>query len=120
MDFEFVVMIIKLIFGLVVIFGLMMIVIKFSNNSLKSINNKKYINIIDRMQISKETYIVVVKIGKKGMVLLTSSRHTEKLQELTQEEIEEIQEMKRESYENMTHAFDKLINKIKSKEDKNE
>lgn len=120
MDFEFLWMIIKLIFALIVIFGLMIIVAKYSNKGLKSINNKKYTQIIDRIQISKDSNIIVLKIGKKGMVLLTSTGHTEKLQDLTEEEIEKIQESKMESYESMTQAFDKIISKIKSKEDKDE
>lgn len=120
MDFEFFWMIIKLIFALIVIFGLMIIVVKYSNKGLKSINNKKYTTIIDRIQISKDSHIIVLKIGTKGMVLLTSTGHTEKLQDLTEEEIIKIQESKMESYESMTQAFDKIISKIKSKEDKDE
>ena len=118
MDFLF--YIIKMIFALVFILGLMVFALKYSNKGLNKISNKRYVKVVDRMQISKDTYIVILKIGKKGMVLLTNSGHTEKLQELTLEEIEDIEKSKIESYENMTNIFNKFISKIKSKEDKDE
>jgi len=117
---DFFVMIIKLIFGLIIIFGVCFVALNYSNKSLSKISNKRYVKVVDRMQISKDTYIVILKIGNKGMVLLTNMGHTEKLQELSLEEIENIESSKMESYENMTNIFNKLISKIKSKEDKDE
>lgn len=121
---DFFVMIIKLIFGLIIILGVCFIALNYSNKGISKISNKRYVRVIDRMQISKDTYIVILKVGNKGMVLLTNMGHTEKLQELTLEEIETIESSKMESYENMTNKFNKIISniisKIKSKEDKDE
>jgi flagellar protein FliO/FliZ len=118
MDFIF--MVFKLIFALIIILGIFLVTLKYSNKGISKIGNKRYVKVVDRMQISKDSYIVILRIGKKGMVLLTNSGHTEKLQELSIEEIEEIERIKMESYENMTNIFNKLISKIKSKEDKDE
>ena len=117
---EYFYLIFKLIVALVVVFGLMMIAIKFSNKGVNKINSKKYVKVIDRLQISKESFIVILKIGEKGLVLLTSANHTEKLEELTNEEIESIEKNKQEGYEEMTKVFEKIINKVKLKEKKNE
>lgn len=113
-------LVIKLIFALIVVFGLMIIAIKYSNKGVNKINSRKYVKVIDRVQISKESFIVILKIGEKGLVLLTSTNHTEKLEELTNEEIELIEKNKQEGYEEMTKVFEKIINKVKLKEKKNE
>ena len=109
-----------------------------NNNYYKIINkgingnlNKKYVKVIERVQISKDGYILVVKVGKKGMVLSTSTGHTEKLQELTEEELAEIEEAKQQALKDMNNKYEGILNnfkslsieawgKIKSKEDKHE
>ena len=131
MDWNFIVMIFKLIVSLIIILGLMLILVKYSKKGVNSTIGKKYTKIIDRTQISKDSYILVVQIGKSGMVLLTSPNHTERLKELTEEEIIEIEKTKKESMEEMTKVYDRFvstsknktlnfIDKIKSKESKNE
>lgn len=112
---EFALMIIKLVLGLIVVLGLMVIALKYGNNGLNKINNNKYIKIVDRVQLAKDTYIAVVKIGDKGVVLLTSSGHSEKLEELTKEELLEIESNRQESIENMTKMYDKYVNLLKEK-----
>lgn len=117
---EFVIYIIKMIFALAFILALMVLALKYSNKGISKITNKRYVKVVDRMQISKDTYIVILKVGQSGMVLLTNPGHTEKLQEISLEEIEEIEKNRIESYENMTNIFNKFISKLKSKEDKDE
>ena len=117
---DFLYLIIKLVIALIVVFGLFSISVKYSNKGLSKINEKKYVKVIDRVQISKESFIVIVKLGEKGLVLLTNPNHTEKLEELSKEKIQEIEENKNNNLEQMSQVFNKIINKIKIKEEKNE
>ena len=124
-------MIFKLIVSMIIIFALMIILFKYANKGINGNLNKKYVKVIERVQISKDGYILVVKVGKKGMVLSTSTGHTEKLQELTEEELAEIEEAKQQALKDMNNNYEGILNnfkslsiegwgKIKSKEDKHE
>jgi len=129
MDFIF--MILRLIGALIVVFGLLIIILKYSKKGLDSSTRRSYTKIVDRTQISKDSFIVVLRVGKEGMVILTSSGHTQKLKDLSEEEINKAEEDKQEAFKEMTKAYDKFIDiskdkvrtvlgKIKSKEEKHE
>lgn len=128
---DFTLMIFKLIVSMIIIFALMIILFKYANKGINGNLNKKYVKVIERVQISKDGYILVVKVGKKGMVLSTSTGHTEKLQELSEEELAEIEEAKQQALKDMNNKYEGILNnfkslsieawgKIKSKEDKHE
>lgn len=121
--------IIKLVVGLVVVFGLMIIALKYGRQGIKKTTSKKYVKIVDRTQISKDSHIVVLRTGEVGMVILTTPGHTEKLKDLSKEEIDKIESDNEEYIQEMTEVYNKftvslkeklhlMINKIKSKEDK--
>lgn len=116
---DFLYLMIKLIVALAVVFCLFSISVRYSNKGLSKINEKKYVKVIDRVQISKESFIVIVRLGEKGLVLLTNQNHTEKLEELSEEKIREIEENKKDNIEQMSQVFNKIINKMKIKEEKN-
>ena len=129
MDFIF--MILRLIGALIIIFGLMIIVLKYSKKGIDSTTRRNYTKIIDKTQISKDSFIVVLRVGNEGMVLLTSTGHTQKLKDLSEEEINKAEADKQEAFDEMTKAYDKfvdiskdkvraVIGKIKSKEEKHE
>jgi len=131
MDFNFILMSLKLIVALIVILGLMIIVVKYSKKGIDSTTRRSYTKIVDKTQISKDSFIVVLRVGKEGMVLLTSTGHTEKLKDLSEEEINKAEADKQEAFKEMTKAYDKVIDiskdklqaaigKIKSKGEKHE
>lgn len=121
----------RLIAALIVIFGLMIIVLKYSKKGIDSTTKRNYTKIVDKTQISKDSFIVVLRVGNEGMVLLTSTGHTQKLKDLSEEEINKAEADKQEAFKEMTKAYDKFIDiskdkvrtvlgKIKSKEEKND
>ncbi|MDS0524098.1 flagellar biosynthetic protein FliO [Clostridium sp. SHJSY1] len=123
--------IIKLVIGLIVVFGLMIIALKYGRQGIKKSTSKKYIKIVDKTQISKDSFIAVVRTGEVGMVILTAPGHTEKLKDLSKEEVDKIENDNEEYLKEMTQIYDKFImyikenlhltiSKIKSKEDKHE
>ena len=113
MDFIF--LLFKLIFALAVVLGLMYLSFKLSNNKISQFNEGKYIKVIERNQISKDTAIVVVKIGKKGYVLSTSNNSTNKIDELSEEETLLLEEEKRLEKEKVSKQYEIAITNLKSK-----
>jgi len=131
MDLNFFEMFLQLILALGVTLGLMFLTFKLMGPKLNSINNNKYVKVIERVQVSKENTILVVKIGKKGYVITSTTGHMGKLSELSEDEINLIEEEKKKAAEDITENykklmikskrnFSKIVKNISSKEDKHE
>ena len=131
MNLEFLGMIAKLILAFGVTLGLMFLSFKLMGTKLSVINNNKYVKVIERVQVTKENTILIIKIGKKGFVMTSTAGHMEKLSELSEEEINSIEEDKKKATEEISESYNKLILKskkvflnivknIKSKEEKHE
>lgn len=111
-------MIIKLIFALVVVLGLMYLVFKISGNRLNKFNEGKYVKVLERVQISRDTSIVVIKIGKKGYIMSSSTNNTEKLDEISEEDIVLLEEAKRKEKEKINQQYEVAMKGLRSKVNK--
>ena len=109
MDFGFFTMFMKLLIALGITLGIMFLSYRVLGTKVENINNNKYIRVIERTQISKDSAILVVRAGKKGYVLMSSGNNVEKLSELSQEEIHEIEENKKKSNQEIIEGYNKLI-----------
>lgn len=131
MNFGFLGMIVQLILALGVTLGLIFLSFKLANSKFNVINNNKYIKVIERVQVTKDNSILIVKIGEKGYIMTSTAGHMEKLSELSREEIDNIEEDKRKASQEMAEYytnlvlkskknFSKITKNIKSKEEKHE
>lgn len=111
-------MIIKLIFALVVVLGLMYLVFKISGNRLNKFNEGKYVKVLERVQISRDTSIVVIKIGKKGYIMSSSTNNTEKFDEISEEDIVLLEEEKRKEKEKINQQYEVAMKGLRSKVNK--
>ena len=131
MDFEFFKMFMQLLIALGITLGIMFLSYRILGTKVDSINNNKYTKVIERTQITKDNIILVVRVGKKGYVMMTSGNSVEKLSELSEEEISEIEEKKKKSNQEVIDGYNRLISvsknnvskilkNIRSKEEKHE
>ena len=131
MDFEFFKMFMQLLIALGITLGIMFLSYRILGTKVDSINNNKYTKVIERTQITKDNVILVVKVGKKGYVMMTSGNSVEKLSELSEEEISEIEEKKKKSNQEVIDGYNrfisvsknnvsKVLKNIRSKEEKHE
>lgn len=112
---ELTIMFFKLIVSLGIVLGIMILTFKFANNGVKRINGDKYIEVIERTQIGKDSSLIIVKIGDEGIIMSVTNGHTEKLKNLTKEEITEIEMNKRNKDEELKIIYDSMGNTIKTK-----
>ncbi|MCR6513548.1 MAG: flagellar biosynthetic protein FliO [Clostridium chrysemydis] len=128
---EFIFMMIKLILSLGIVLTLMYLSFKFAGNGLNKVNKDKNIKVLERVQLAKDNYLVIVKICGKGWVMSVSQNNSEKILELTDEELINIEKKKIESQEAMQEYYtnilskaseykNKVLRKNKSKEDTDE
>lgn len=131
MEFEFFTMFMQLLIALGITLGIIFLSYKILGTKVERINNNKYVKVIERTQISKDSAILTVKIGKKGAVIISSGNNTEKISELSEDEIKEIEENKKKSNQEIIDGYNKFISisknnvskileNIRSKEEKHD
>lgn len=92
--------IINLIVFIPFILVLILITIKFSKFGVGGLGINKYVKVLERTSLSKDSEILVLKMGDEGCVLVSSSSNSYKIKELTEEEIEEIEKIYEENKKN--------------------
>ncbi|APM38549.1 flagellar biosynthetic protein FliO [Clostridium kluyveri] len=109
MDLELWWMIFKIIISLGFILCLIYISVKYGGGKLQSIQNGRYIKVVERTQISKENSLLIVKIGDKAYVISSTNSRVEIIYELNETEISDM-EKKRNVYEykNLKDLYNKM------------
>ncbi|MGK0466282.1 flagellar biosynthetic protein FliO [Clostridium sp.] len=111
-DGEFLVLIFKILIFLPFILVLMYISLKYGSTKLQKLQDGKYMKILDRVALSKDNSVVVVKIGGKAYAVSSSSREIRILFELPPEEVIGIESSKDiPQIEDMKNLFKKHIKK---------
>lgn len=105
--------ILKLICSLIIILALIYLSYKLSNDKLSKYTQSKYIKILERTQISKDAYILVVKAGEKGYILSVTNNNVEKLNELTKDEVLSLEKSKEKEIELVNNKFNRILDKVK-------
>ena len=88
---DYFLLIIKTIFSLIFILGLIILTLKYGGGKLQLLSNKKYLKILERISLSKENSILVVKMGTKCFVVSSSHSNIEILREVSEEDIIELE-----------------------------
>lgn len=86
MDSELVKMFINILLILPFIVFLIYISLKYGGTGLQKLQNGRLIRILERVPISKENSILVVKIGSKSYVITSTNHSIEILKELDESE----------------------------------
>lgn len=100
--------------------ALIIITIRFSKINFSGVGINKYVKVLERTNLSKDTEIYVLKVGDEGCVIVSSSTKTDIIKELTKNQIEEIEKKQ----EDVKNKFNKTLNleiikSLKLKEKKN-
>ncbi|AYD40675.1 flagellar biosynthetic protein FliO [Clostridium fermenticellae] len=129
MDLQFLWMLLKIIIFLPFILLLIYISLKFGGNKLQSMQNGKYIKILERTNVSKTNSLLVVRLGEKIYVMSSTNNEIKIVSELNEEEVLRLEDEKLipqysslEDFLNKTGMKSFLKGKltILKKEDKNE
>lgn len=71
---------------------LIVVSIKLSKANLSNLGGYKYIKVLERTALNKDTEVCVLKIGDEGCVLISSPSKVENIKELSKGEIESIEQ----------------------------
>lgn len=104
--------IINLIIFIPIIIILIVVSIKLSNANLKYLGKERYLRVLERSSLNKDTDVFLLKIGDEGCVIVSSSHKVEKLKELSKEEIELIEQKKYEEKTTLSNLDSNILKKI--------
>ncbi len=111
----------KLFVSLSIVLLLMILTFKVFGNKVVQINNNRYIKVMEKIQISKDSCIILIKAGEKGYIIGSSSGNIQKIDEVSLEEIKELELQKAQFQYNINEYNGSFINMIKKlKGDKHE
>ena len=71
---------------------LIVISIKMSKHNIDKFTSNKYVQVLERINLSKDINIYLLKTGYTGCVVVASQNNTQKIKDLNEEEIAEILE----------------------------
>jgi len=110
MDLEFWTLLFKITIFLPFILLILYLSLRYGGNKLQKLQNGRYMKVLDRISLSKENSIIVVKIGEKAYAVSSSTREINILFELPREEIVIIENTKElPQYDDMKELFRKHI-----------
>ncbi|GAA0709002.1 hypothetical protein GCM10008904_19540 [Paraclostridium ghonii] len=118
---------------IILMIGVIVIAYKMNGLNLQNVGMYRYAKILEKVGISKDTYLLVLKTGEDGCVLLVSSNNIEKIKDLTPDDIKDIENnrqnnnlLKSDKFKFSKLNFKKdvqnpinLIGKLKEKKDAN-
>ena len=114
MNNTFLEFIINLIVLVPVVVLLIFISLRLSKKSLSKIGSGSYVKVLEKINLSKDICLYVIKSGNTGCIIVTSNNNTPVIKKLNEDEINEIIEMKNQhndlSYLNNLD-FSKILNK---------
>ena len=107
---EIVFLSLKIVLALIVILLLMLATAKLSSSKFNKVSSKKSIKVLEKIQLSKDTSIFVLKVLNKGYIVSISPNTTTLIDELTEEEVALIENNKKEEVEKITETYSAIIN----------
>lgn len=114
MNNTFLEFIINLIVLVPVVVLLIFISLRLSKKSLSKIGSGSYVKVLEKINLSKDICLYIIKFGNTGCIIVASNNNTQVIKELNEDEINEIIEMKNQhndlSYLNNLD-FSKILNK---------
>lgn len=115
MDGQIWLMLIKIVIFLPCILILIYLSAKFGGSKLQSMQNGKYIKVIERVPLTKDSSLVVTKIGENGYVLSSSSGGINILTKLSDDELKRVENSKKNVVPEFISVKEFIIKKLKLK-----
>ena len=92
---EFITLLLKIIVALIFIVLAIHLSLRIGGGKLQDMQNGKYMKIIERVAVSKDNSLLVVKFGDKAFVLASAQGKVDILKELETEEIKKLEEVQK-------------------------
>lgn len=93
---------------------LLVAILRLTEGKLKGLSRGKYVKVIEKTALSKNSSIYLLKLGDEGAVILTNDKGAETIKELSKEEIEKIEMKKEMNSLEINEKCNKNLEKLRS------
>ena len=111
---EFITLLLKIIVALIFTVFAIHLSLRLGGSKLQAMQNGKYMKIVERVAVSKDNSLLVVKFGDKAYVLASAQGKVDILKELEMEEIKMLEEAHKLS---QYKGFNDIIKNFKKREE---
>ena len=108
--------ILKIIFSLIFILLLIYVFYGLSKKKIVGFKSTEAIKVIEKLPLSKDTYLLIISLGNKGYFLASGPKGFDVIDELTAEEIVKIQEDRALKLDSNKKEMEKLMAKLNVKD----
>ena len=119
MDWQIVIMFLKIIIFLPIVLLLIYLSAKLGAGKLQNFQNGKYIKILEKVSISKDNSLLISKIGDKGYIMSSAQGKVEILLEIKEEELAKIESSKSTSININNNQYRINFKKFRIKKEEN-
>lgn len=111
-------MIIRFIIFFPIIILLIYVSLKYGGSKFQSMQNGNYIKVLEKTPLSKDTSLLIVKIGLKGYVISSTAAKTEILMEISDDELDSLEKIRKiPQYKSLDEFFKDIKNKLRIKKE---
>lgn len=111
-------MVIRFIIFFPAIILLIYVLLKYGGGRLQGMQNGRYIKVLEKTPLSKETSLMVIKLGSKAYVVSSTVSKTEILMEISNEDLNAIEEEKKiPQYKSLDEFLTDVKNKLHIKKE---
>lgn len=112
--------IVNLIFVIPIVLLLFFVAVKLGKTSFVKMGSYNYVSILEKINVSKDSSIIVIKMGDEGYVGQSSPSGFTLIKELTCDEMSDVENRKNEflNQNNMINDLKEKFNNAKNKSDK--
>jgi flagellar protein FliO/FliZ len=100
-------LIFRFIVVLPIVIVLLILTLRFLNSKSISLAKANYLNIIEKIQLTKECTLAIIKTGEVASVIAITSGGIETLRELSKEELQVILDNKEEHRKELLESYQK-------------
>lgn len=106
-------MVFRFIVVLPIVLILLIITLRYLNKKSLSLTKSNYLNVIEKVQVTKECTLAIIKTGDTAAILAITSGGVESIKELSEDELKVILENKEEHRKELLESYQKYFNKVK-------
>lgn len=88
---DYITLTIKVALSLILILGLIYLFFVYGGGKLQTFQNKKYLKVLERVPVTKDNALLVVKMGQKGFVVASSQGKMEIISEVEHSDLEKLE-----------------------------
>ncbi|SHI39923.1 flagellar protein FliO/FliZ [Clostridium cavendishii DSM 21758] len=115
MNTDLILTVVKLFFGMIILMFLIVLTLKLGANKVSKFQRGKYIKVLEKTPLSKDSNLFLIKLGEEGCIITSSQNNVEVIKKLTKDEIDIIEKEKKALNDEILNMYNNKFENLKNK-----